>query len=39
MPSIRRIVRDGKATNYRFSSIVMGIVNGPAFRSSIVEQQ
>jgi mono/diheme cytochrome c family protein len=39
MPGIRRIVRDGKATNYRFSSIVMGIVNAPAFRSSIVEQQ
>jgi hypothetical protein len=38
MPSIRRIVRDGKATNYRFSSIVLGIVNAPAFRSSIVEQ-
>jgi hypothetical protein len=38
MPSIRRIVRDGKATNYRFSSVVLGIVNAPAFRSSIVEQ-
>jgi mono/diheme cytochrome c family protein len=38
MPGIRRIVRDSKATDYRFSSIVMGIVNAPAFRSSIVEQ-
>jgi hypothetical protein len=37
MPSIRTIVRDAKATNYTFSSIVMGIVNAPAFRSSIVE--
>ena len=37
MPSIRKIVRDSKATQYRFSSIVMGIVNAPAFRSSIVE--
>jgi hypothetical protein len=37
MPSIRAIVRESKATNYRFSSIVMGIVNAPAFRSSIVE--
>ncbi len=37
MPSIRAIVRDSKATNYKFSSIVMGIVNAPAFRSSIVE--
>jgi hypothetical protein len=37
MPTIRTIVRDSKATNYRFSSIVMGIVNAPAFRSSTVE--
>src|SRR5207244_930905 len=35
MPAIRAIVRDGKATNYRFSSIVLGIVNAPAFRSSM----
>jgi hypothetical protein len=38
MPGIRAIVRESKATDYRFSSIVMGIVNAPAFRSSIVEQ-
>ena len=38
MPAIRTIVRDAKATDYRFSSIVMGIVNAPAFRSSIVER-
>jgi hypothetical protein len=38
MPSIRAIVRDSKATNYKFSSIVMGIVNAPAFRSSMVEE-
>jgi hypothetical protein len=37
MPSIRTIVRDSKAANYKFSSIVMGIVNAPAFRSSRVE--
>ena len=37
MPAIRTIVRDSKATDYRFSSIVMGIVNAPAFRSSMVE--
>ena len=37
LPSIRRIVRDAKATDYRFSSIVMGVVNAPAFRSSKVE--
>jgi len=38
MPGIRKIVRDAKATDYRFSSIVMGIVNAPAFRSSMVER-
>jgi cytochrome c553 len=37
MSAIRAIVRDSKATDYRFSSIVMGIVNAPAFRSSMVE--
>ena len=37
MPAVRAIVRDGKATNYRFSTMVMGIVNAPAFRSSTVE--
>jgi Protein of unknown function (DUF1592)/Protein of unknown function (DUF1588)/Protein of unknown function (DUF1585)/Protein of unknown function (DUF1587)/Protein of unknown function (DUF1595)/Cytochrome C oxidase, cbb3-type, subunit III len=38
MPSVRAIVRDSKAADYKFSSIVMGIVNAPAFRSSMVEQ-
>jgi mono/diheme cytochrome c family protein len=38
MPAVRAIVRESKATDYRFSSIVMGIVNAPAFRSSMVEQ-
>ena len=38
MPSVRAIVRDSKATDYKFSSIVLGIVNAPAFRSSMVEQ-
>jgi hypothetical protein len=37
MPAIRTIVRNAKASNYTFSSIVMGIVNAPAFRSSRVE--
>jgi hypothetical protein len=37
MPSVRKIVKDAKRDNYRFSSIVMGIVNAPAFQSSTVE--
>jgi hypothetical protein len=38
MPTIRKIVRTTKASNYKFSSIVMGVVNSPAFQSSSVEQ-
>jgi mono/diheme cytochrome c family protein len=37
MPSVRKIVRDAKADDYRFSSIVMGIIKAPAFQSSMVE--
>jgi hypothetical protein len=37
MPTVRRIVKDAKRDNYRFSSIVMGIVTAPAFQSSMVE--
>jgi hypothetical protein len=32
MPAVRRIVRDAKAQNYTFESIVMGVVNSDAFR-------
>ncbi len=32
MPAIRRIVREAAADNYRFSSLVMGIVNSEQFR-------
>ena len=38
MPSVRKIVKDAKRDNYKFSSIVMGIVAAPAFQSSVVEQ-
>jgi len=37
MPSIRKIVRAAKGENYKFSSIVLGIVNASAFQSSEVE--
>ena len=37
MPSVRKIVRDAKAGNYKFSFIVTGIVMAPAFQSSVVE--
>jgi Protein of unknown function (DUF1585) len=32
MPAIRAIVRDAARNNYRFSSIVMGIVNSVPFQ-------
>jgi hypothetical protein len=38
MPSIRKIVKDATRDDYRFSAIVMGIVNAPAFQSIMVEQ-
>ena len=37
MPSVRKIVKDAKGDNYKFSSIVLGIVRAPAFQSSEVE--
>ena|SRR5579871_2175808 len=38
MPSVRKIMKDGKRDNFKFSSIVMGIVSAPEFQSSKVEQ-
>jgi hypothetical protein len=32
MPEVRKIVRDAAASNYKFESIVIGIVNSDAFR-------
>ena len=32
MPRIRQLVRDSAAQDYRFSSLVLGIVNSPEFR-------
>jgi mono/diheme cytochrome c family protein len=37
MPAVRQIVRDTRNDDYRFSSIVMGIVNSPQFQFSQVE--
>ena len=31
-PTVRRIVRDAAADEYRWSSIILGIVDSPAFR-------
>jgi hypothetical protein len=32
MPAVRRIVRDAATEGYRFSAIVLGIVNSPQFQ-------
>jgi hypothetical protein len=37
LPSVRKIVKDAAPDNYRFSSIVKGIVTAPEFQSSAVE--
>ena len=31
-PAVRKIVRDAKADDYRFSSVILGIVNSTPFR-------
>ena len=38
-PTIRDIVRQGAADNYSWSSLVLGIVESPAFTSSMAAQQ
>ena len=35
MPAVRKIVRDAAAKNYRFSSIVLGVVNSTPFQKRI----
>jgi hypothetical protein len=35
MPVVRGILRDAEADDYRFESIVLGIVDSPAFRMRV----
>ena len=37
MPTVRKIVADGKKGNYKMSSFIMGVVNSPAFQMSRAE--
>jgi hypothetical protein len=37
MPTVRRIVRQAAADDYRFTSIVVGVVSSEAFRKKEVE--
>jgi hypothetical protein len=34
MPTIRKIVADGKKSDYPMSSFIMGVINSPAFQMS-----
>jgi hypothetical protein len=38
MPQVRAIVRDAAKNDYRFSSIVSGIVSSDAFRMQALEE-
>ena len=37
MPTVRRIVRDAKANNYKLSSLILGVAKSAAFRSSRID--
>ena len=38
MPTVRAVVRGAQADEYRFSTLVKGIVRSPAFRMSVVPE-
>jgi Protein of unknown function (DUF1585) len=38
MPMVRSIVRDSSRDNYRFSSLVLGIVKSPPFNMNVKEK-
>jgi hypothetical protein len=37
MPTVRKIVREAKASNYRMSSLVLGVVQSAAFQTALAE--
>jgi hypothetical protein len=37
MPVVRRIVRDAKASEYRLSSLILGVTKSAAFRTALAE--
>lgn len=37
MPTVRRLVRDARAQNYRMSALILGIVKSPAFSTAVAE--
>lgn len=37
MPTVRRLVREARAQNYRMSALMLGIVNSPAFSTAMAD--
>jgi hypothetical protein len=37
MPTIRKIVRDASAQNYKMTSLILGVVQSPAFKTAVAE--
>ena len=37
MPTVRKIVRDAQAQNYRLPALILGVAKSPAFRSALAE--
>jgi cytochrome c553 len=37
MPAVRKIVRDAKASDYRLSALILGVVKSAAFRTALAE--
>jgi hypothetical protein len=35
MPAVRKTVQDGAANNFRFSSMILGVVNSPSFQMKV----
>jgi hypothetical protein len=35
MPTVRKIARDARPSNYRFSSLVMGVINSAPFQMRV----
>jgi hypothetical protein len=38
MPAVRKIVRDARASDYRLSALILGVVRSAAFRTALAEE-
>jgi hypothetical protein len=37
MPTIRKIVHDASQQNYKMTSLILGVVQSPAFKTAVAE--